>query len=508
MLKTEKRIVSGVFVGFISFGFTFLQSILLVPILLTLWGTETYGIWLVLNAGYIILQTLDSGQQAYIGNEFNIKYFSDKMELRVALASSLRMAFVIGGLQLLIVLFLILSNTTHLFLGLSAISVSKEYLIICLLLLILSWISSGTYVSILSKLMIPLGYYSKSIWWGVYSRLGAFIVLIVIALNKGSILDATIGITLFSISINVLFLFRIKHLMPEVYPWWHFGNWKTGWINLKRSSLLSISSILYQFSNNGLLILITYLFGAATVPLYSTMRTLTNSAVSITNLIIQPLQPEIVRFRVQNELKKIIEIFDVNWLISGVIINMGILMILPFIHDIYQIWTRSKLEFDLPLFLLLSISVSFFNFGSVLVFYLHSLNKIKYQFNIIVLKLFLIFSISILLSNIYGLTAVGIGLAIAELIAYIIIPYWYIKREFILNGLNISITRLFIRLLPIFTMILIFVVVIILPNYILYLSIVGILILGILYSFSWLALSPEVREKLASFLGLININGD
>ena len=145
MQTTEKRIFSGVFVGFISFALGFIQAILLVPILLTFWGNESYGIWLVLNAGYIILQTLDSGQQSFIGNEFNIKFFSDKKDLRIVLASSLRIAFLIGIFQLLIVFFLILTNTSHLFLGLDAISVEKEYLAICLLLLVISWISSGTY---------------------------------------------------------------------------------------------------------------------------------------------------------------------------------------------------------------------------------------------------------------------------------------------------------------------------------------------------------------------------
>ncbi len=107
MQTTEKRIVSGVFVGFISFALGFVQAILLVPILLTFWGNETYGIWLVLNAGYIILQTLDSGQQSFIGNEFNIKFFSNRDELQNVLASSLRMAFLIGIFQLIIVFFLI-----------------------------------------------------------------------------------------------------------------------------------------------------------------------------------------------------------------------------------------------------------------------------------------------------------------------------------------------------------------------------------------------------------------
>lgn len=501
-MTTEKRIFSGVLVGLVSFVLGFIQAILLVPILLTFWGNETYGIWIVLNAGYIILQTLDSGQQSFIGNELNLKFFSNRNELQTVLASSLRMASLIGILQLIFVFLLILSNSTHLFLGLSLIVVEKEYLNICLILLVISWISSGTYTSILNKLMIPYGFYSKSIWWSIYNKIGNFIILVIIAMNNGSILDATIGISLFTIIFNSLLLYRIRLLIPDVYPWWKNANWKTGFTNLKRSSWISATGILSQLSNNGLVILITYLFGAITVPIFTTLRTLTNSATQITNTIIQPLQPELVKFNVKKDFLRILETFDLNWIISGFLINVGILIVLPFLPDLYYMWTRGKIDFDLNLFLVLALAVSIYNFGSVLVFYLHSLNRVTQQFTLTAVKLSIIFLISILLSKVIGLLAVGIGIALSELIGYLILPYWYSRKDFFINSARYNFKTMFIRTLPNLILLLVFSCIFIFSKNILEFSIVGILVLLFIYLRMWKKLSKEIRQRILLIINL------
>ncbi|MBK9099380.1 MAG: hypothetical protein IPM14_14945 [bacterium] len=428
MASTEKRIFSGVVVGFISFTLGFIQAILLVPILLSFWGNETYGIWLVLNAGYIILQTLDTGHQQYIGNEFNINFFSARDNLRSVLASSLRIAFIIGILQLLIVLFLFLSNTSHLFLGLDLVTVEKEYLSICLILLVISWISSGTYTSILSKLLIPYGYYSKSVWWNIYNRLGAFIVLVIIAFSRGSILDATIGISIFTVAFNFLFLYRIKVLLPDVYPWWKYGNWKLGFNNLLKSSLLTISGIVSQFSNNGIIILVTYLFNAAVVPVYTTLRTLTNSAVQITNLIIQPLQPDIVKYYSERNTEKLQMTFNANWFFSGVIVNVGLIFIIPFIDNIFRIWTKGMIKFDFILFLSLSASISVINFGAGLYNLLYSINSLREITIISLTRFFTLLVFSFYLTGYFGLAGVGIAVLLSEIICSVLLPHYFTNK--------------------------------------------------------------------------------
>jgi len=503
---TEKRIASGVVVGFVTLAFGFIQAILLVPILLTFWGNETYGIWLVLNAGYIILQTLDSGQQSFIGNEFNIKFFSNKDELQTVLASSLRVAFIIGIIQLIIVLFLMLSNTTNLFLGLDLIIVDKKYLSICLLLLVISWIGSGTYASILSKLIIPYGHYSKSIWWNAYRLIGSFILLVVIAMNKGSILDATIGISIFTILFNYLILYRIRVLIPDLYPWWKNGNWKTGFNNLKKSSLISATGMLTQLSNNGLVILITFLFGAVTVPIFTTLRTLTNSVTQITNTIIQPLQPELVKFSVRKDYNKILETFDVNWIISGLIINVGILIVLPFLPDLYQLWTRGRIEFDLNLFMLLALGVSIFNFGSVLVFYLHSLNRVVQQFTLTAVKFLIIFLISLLLQSAIGLLAVGAGIVFSELFGYVVLPYLYSKNEFSSHSVNYNYQSMILRTLPNIVLLQCFILIFLKPVYIIEISAIGILVLLVIYFKMWKKLSKETRERIFQLINFKSIS--
>jgi len=504
-LNTEKRIFSGVFVGFISFALGFIQAILLVPILLTFWGNETYGIWLVLNAGYIILQTLDSGHQQYIGNEFNIKYFSEKSELQVVLASSLRVAFLIGIFQFLVVFLLILTNTTNSFLGLKSFVVEKEYLNAALIILIISWISSGTTTSILSKLLIPYGYYSKSIWWSIYKQLGSFIVLVIIALNKGSILAATIGVSLFNITYGFIFLIRIKNLIPESYPWWEPGDWKTGWNNFKKSSLLSFSSVIYQFSNSGLIILITNLFSAVSVPIFTTLRTLTNSIVSMTNIAIQPLQPDIVQFRVQKDFKKILDTFNINWIISGCIINIGSLVILPFMPDIYAIWTRGKIGFNLPLFLLLAWSVSIVNFGTAFILYINSMNKIGQNFIIVISKLLLIFGISFVTSNHLGIISIGLGIAIAELFTFVIMPYLFIKHEFKLSGYFLNQKDIFIKILPSLLLGMTYILVYYNQNLIILINYLGLAIMVTIYFYNWRVLPVELRKKIKSITRINNI---
>lgn len=506
-MSTEKRIVSGVFVGFISFALGFVQAILLVPILLTYWGNEIYGFWLVLNAGYIILQTLDSGHQQFIGNEFNIIFFSAKKELKSVLASSLRIASVIGLVQLIVVFILVITSSIHFFLGLDAVTVQLQLLNVCLIVLIIGWISSGTFTAIILKLLIPYGYYSKMIWWGIYKQFGSFFVLIIIAINRGSLLTATIGITIFTLLINLLFLYRIKVLLPDLFPWWRDGNLKVGWKNFKNSSLLSLSTVIYQFSSNGLILLITNLFGAIVVPLFTTIRTLTNSITSMTNILIQPLQPDIVKFRVQNEFKKITDTFDINWLISGAIINVGALIVLPFIIDIYEIWTRGKIEFNFPLFLLLTWSVSIVNFGTAFIVYINSMNKLKLNFLIVITKLVLIFGGSIFLSSYFGIISIGMAIAIAESITFFLIPFLLIRHEFKLNGFNLLTKEIIIKILPTILLGIIFLVIYYDKELMIPCSLLGLFMMISIYIFQWLRLSSDLRFRIKSLMSINNNAG-
>ena len=265
---------------------------------------------------------------------------------------------------------------------------------------------------------------------------------------------------------------------------------------LKNHSLISVTGVLTQLSNNGLVILITYLFGAAIVPVYATLRTLTNSATQITNTMIQPLQPDLVKFSVNKDYKKLSETFDLNWIVSGLIINFGILLVLPFLPDLYQIWTRGKIEFDLNLFLLLALAVSIFNFGSVLVFFLYSINRIVQHFSLTVVKLFLIFTTSIILSKPFGLLSVGIGIVLSEFVGYLIMPLLFTRFEFNQNNSSYNFKAMLLKTLPILVLFFIFIMIMIYPGYTIAFSLGGAVVLMIVYIRMWKQLPEEFRERI------------
>jgi hypothetical protein len=73
----EHRAFKNTTVGALSFLVALCQTIVLVPILLKYWGNASYGLWLILMAGFNLLQTLDLGHQNYVGNELNVQYHSD-----------------------------------------------------------------------------------------------------------------------------------------------------------------------------------------------------------------------------------------------------------------------------------------------------------------------------------------------------------------------------------------------------------------------------------------------
>lgn len=188
----QRRAFKNSILGFVSFIFSLVQTIIIVPVLLKYWGNETYGIWLSLYAGFALLQSLDTGHINYIGNTLNITYNSNREELKLTLSSSFLMALFIGSIQILLALFLILFDYLPLFLGIDP-NISAQYSIpFSLFILITFWFISGSFGGILHRLMVPSGFYYQAQWWGILYRFCQFLSIVFIAVLGGSILEASI----------------------------------------------------------------------------------------------------------------------------------------------------------------------------------------------------------------------------------------------------------------------------------------------------------------------------
>lgn len=428
--SAQKRVFNNYSIGLFSFIISFILSVITVPILLNYWGNDAYGIWLALFAGFSLLQTFDFGHQSYIGNLLNVEYHIDKQKFSEYLGSSLAIAYLLGFLQVAITFFLIISGYLNIFLGITNSSVSYTSTSLALLSLILMWAVTGSVGGVLVKILIPAGYMVPSIIWGIIFRLSQFLSLILIVINGGNILLASIFYSIVQSVLSAFLFIYIKNKMPEFYPWWKSVSLKTGFNNLKKSSVLTINNLLQQLSNNGLILFITNIFSTAIVPAFTTVRTLTNTATVFTNLFITSIQPDLIKYHAKKESEKLQTTLNANWFFSGLVVNIGLITVIPFADYIFKVWTKGIIDFDFNLFISLAASISVINFGAGLYNYIYGINYLKAVTVITITKVIILFLFSYYLSGFMGLSGIGVAVLISEIFSSMILPYYYVQKIF------------------------------------------------------------------------------
>ena len=490
------RAFQNSYVGLISFLLSFVQTIISVPILLTHWGNQPYAVWLALFAGFSLIQTLDTGHINFVGNQINVLYHQDKEYLKKTLGSAFYIALTMGIIELIFVLFLVVFNQIQNFLGISVGALDILQIKIGLILLIFTWALFGSFGGILHRLLLPAGMLFQAQWWGILYRFLQFLAIILTVILGGNILAVCITYSFVQILIFSLTFLYIRKKLPEFYPWWRIREWKEGLQNFKKSLVLTTNGIAQQLGNNGLILFISNFLQTSLVPVFTTIRTLTNTALSITNVFISSLLPDIIRFHATGEEEKIIIAQNANWFITGVVVNSALLLILPFVENLYLFWTKGILHFNLALFLLLAASISFANFGAGLYQYLVGINHLISQTIITVVRVLIILICSFIFLD-YGLVSLGIGILAAEIISSVWLPIFFVNNQ--LKNFNTCLDKkfIFISLLP--------------PGIILFVTIyfitinkiqweavvISLFLLTALYLFNWSILDEQIKVRLA-----------
>lgn len=498
----EKRSLKSLIANLIQFAIQFAQSILLVPILLHYWGNEKYGVWLAVFSFFTLLQTFDAGHQTYVGNEFNKYFHLDKSKAHEILGSSIRVCLIIGLFELMILSLIIFLNVTPSFVGINPES-SKGYGVEWgLISIMLVWILSGNIGGILVRIILPIGMMSRSIYLGIILKVIQLLILLISGIFQLSIFEACLYTALSSLFYSYGLFIYIRYLMPEFYPWWKNGSWKIGITNLKKSIVLTVTNLLEQFSNSGLILVITNFLNASFVPLFTTIRTLGNTALQGTGMILNPLYPDMIRYHATNEHNKLISLLEMNWLVTGYIVNTIFVASILFIEPLYAWWTKGILRFDLALYSLIISSVILSNFSKGFTVYLTGINDLRAISFITSIKFLVIAFIGISLISLINLLSLGLALLLGEIIsAYF--SYRFTKNVLVKNGVEFNYVNIRLNLVA-----LSITGTILLLNYFnlaekLVLVTVGIIILSILYLKLFISLSPIVKKRI---LNLLNIN--
>lgn len=499
-LSVQQKAFRNTSVGLLSFIISLLQTVISVPILLSYWGNNTYAIWLSLFAGYALLQSIDNGHINYIGNELNVLYHKSKTDLQSTLASSFWMAIAIGCVQLILTVLLIASNSLLNIIGIDSILFNEYQLNVSMFILMLSWFLSGSFGGILHKLMIPAGLYYESQWWNILYRFCQFVTIILTAMLGGSILSAAIFFAIVQIIVYFATFIYIKKHIPEFYPWWNKSDKKLAFSNFGKSFVLTINNIAQQVSNSGIIIFISNIISTIVVPTFTTIKTLTNTVGSISNILISSILPEIARYHAKREFDKINIVFNSQWFFSGAIINIAIVMVIPFIESIYIYWTKDMLKFDFTLFITLAASMSLINFGSGYLFYLTSINSLISQTTITIVRGIIIFTGGYFLVKPFGLVGIGLAILLSEIICSVILPFFFVR--FIMDKSS-NIYNFGSFLLSLCPPILMLILTIISLNNIVINSTIwipSITLMIIIYYLNWLILDKEIKMRFKKII--------
>lgn len=416
-LALEHRAARVTLVTGLSTVLSIAFQLISVPVCLHYWGQESYGLWLTLSASYQLIRSLDRGYIGYVGNQLNLLYHHDRSALRQHLASAWAGLAVLGALQLTLAAGTFYSESLAHWLGMAPIVEDGLSSRQGLALLLVSWVLTGPYIGIVHRLMIPSGLMYQAAWWAMAYQVVNFAAIMLAAMGQ---LDLWQTSVLFALSQAVVYLLSAVYVgvkLPEFFPWWRGARLGLGLADLARSTLLTSSNLVQEGFASGLVLLIAALAGPEVVPVFTTVRTLANLWTNVTTILTSPLLPEVVRFHAQGETAKLAATRQVHWLLTGAVVNIGVLLSYPLLPWLYRYWTGRAVVLDNSLLCLLLAGVVVANFSALMTMYLYGINSLRIGLATAVVRAALGLGIGAGLFPAMGLPAFGLGMLAGELAA-------------------------------------------------------------------------------------------
>lgn len=413
-----------------------------VPICLKYWGRETYGNWLALFAAFMLVRSLELGFVSYVGNELNAHFHKNQNALREHLASSISGLAVICALQLSIGVAALFSDHIGSLVGITPGPAPDHRSGLALLVLIGTWVLTGSYLGIVHRLLIPTGMMYQAAWWALGVQVSQFGGIMLAAAAHLDMLQTSLLFAFLQSSIYVASAVYIRHKLPEYYPWWRGGRSKTGIQDLGRSLFLTASNLIQQGATNGAVILVSALSGPAAVPVFTTARTLANLWTNVTNVLTTPLLPEVVRYHATGDGKKIVSMSEAYWVLVGTVVNLGVLITYPFIKPLYGYWTAHTVILDRSLLCLLIASVVVMNVGGLISLYLNGINSLRVVLAASVIRGLLSLVLGGFLFRHFGLAGFGMGILCGEVLALLVMGRHFVRGELVRQGVGLSLHSL------------------------------------------------------------------
>lgn len=484
----------------LSFLTHFVQAILLAPFLLESWGIEKYGVWLAIYQFFSLLQVFDIGHLNYVGNEFNRYFHTDIKAAKRVLGSGIAFSFGIGLLELLgTVTLLWFSDAAETMIGIPK-NFSEAGAKWGMATLVLMWFFVGNLGGLLMRILLPLGQMTQVLYMGVVVKVVSAAMLLLGAVFGWSLFIVALAISLGYVICNLVFFYYVYQQMPDYFPWWQGADWMTGWRNFRWSLVVSSNNLLEQLSTNGLIMLISWFMGPSSIPLFTTMRQIANTAIQGTGIVVLPLYPDLIRFHVNREPQKLEQVLIFNWLLTGSLVNLGFLLLQLVAKPLYEWWMRGQLVFDPALFNLLMLGVAIANFNRGLIVYLWGMNHLRSMSFMSIARIVVVSVVGLLGISEYGLLSLGWALVLAEA-SCSIIAIFFGHEAFKSIGGKLTIRPIALAITPIVGLAACFLVSSQKSVPLIYTVLGGLGLITLPYYFLLGHVSREVKEQISSYWG-------
>jgi O-antigen/teichoic acid export membrane protein len=408
------RIFSASLANWIGIAVTLLTQIAFVPIYLSHWSADVYGVWLLLYAFMGLAGLIQSSHRDFIYYE-SLKLGKQNLEkVTLQLTSALPIVVLIS------------------FLVFSAIYLQFEYKIIdtefgltnelladflySALILAFVLLIAGNYYGFLLGPIILLGYYPYITWLKVVMAfITATTPVITISLG-GGLIEAVFTLAATIFLVNTIAIFLVLNIYKKEGIKLSKPKSRLGVNQFFKSSWLLAKNFSDTFRQLGIRFLIIPFVGPGAVTQFATNRTVANVALQGLNSLTGPIMPELMRFVNERKQQEINTTLALVWLMLCFVMAPGFVLLQLYIEPLFQVWTVGAIEFHPPLFAVLSSSILMITLAQPAESILRGNNLYKTQLVISLIALTFLVMTVFIFANSIGLLSAGLGLLVAEFV--------------------------------------------------------------------------------------------
>lgn len=333
----------------------FAQRLAVVPVILTYWNVDNYGLYLLMTAWIAFLWVPSRSFEGVAVFECMRKGGDTPADLsKLIFSTSATNLAITTGLMLMLVMALQNGVVPDSFLENS--SVTDLVMLVAVSLGIRALV--GYPIALINAGLYCYGYQPKVAWLTVLQNV--FVTLVppvgvMAGLTPLSV--ALLEICSVGLLSSLFFLIFSITWAKKVGIWqWQF-NWYYGvelWLFSIRNFIKDVFDL---FRQQGIRAVLGPSVGNGELTRFTTIRTSANVATQGIGTLTTPIMPELMRFFAQKDLRGIRSAFSAIWLPTVLLLCPALVLAQGFIEPLFMAWTRGKVVFDPLVFALLSVGV-------------------------------------------------------------------------------------------------------------------------------------------------------